>query len=59
MKKLHEITISGATSFIYDILQKVIEILMSKDITILEIGQSEGTDKNDNMIITMVYEYIK
>ena len=60
MKKLHEITISGASSFIYDILQKVIEMLQTKEITILEIGQSERQDANGNLIIllTMVYKHL-
>jgi hypothetical protein len=60
MKKIHEINISGAALVIYDILQRVIEILVTKQINILEIGQSEITDTNGNMtiLLTMVYEYI-
>jgi hypothetical protein len=57
MKKLQEISISGAASYVYDILQKAIEIMMSKDATILEIGQSESTDKNGDMTIFLKMLY--
>jgi len=59
MKKLQEIKISGTASYVYDILQKAIEIMISKDATILEIGQSESTDKNGNMVIllNMLYRH--
>jgi len=59
MKKLDEITIIGASSFIYDILQKVIEILLTKEIMILEIGQSESKDTKGNLIISMIYQHSK
>lgn len=59
MKKLDEITIVGASSFIYDILQKVIEILLTKEIMILEIGQSESKDTKGNLIISMIYQHSK
>jgi hypothetical protein len=58
MKKLQEIVISGASSFIYDILQKAIETIKGRNVTILEIAQSEITDKHGNLIIliTMIFE---
>ena len=57
MKKLHHITITGAASYIYDILQKSIEILLTKEVMILEIGQSKSRDKNGNEVVflTMIY----
>jgi len=57
MKKLQEIKIIGTASYVYDILQKAIEIMISKDATILEIGQSESADKNGNMIILLKMLY--
>ena len=59
MKKLHEIILTGASFFIYDILQRAIEIVLSKDATILEIGQTETTDENGNMIILLKMIYKK
>lgn len=58
MKKFQEIILSGASSFIYDILQKAIDIVRGRNATILEIGQSETKDKNGNMVvlITMILE---
>ena len=50
MKKLHEIILTGASLFVYDILQKAIEIVLSKDATILEIGQTEMSEENGNKI---------
>ena len=46
MKKFYEIEITGAASYVYDILQKAIEILINKNATILEIDKSEAKDKN-------------
>ena len=58
MKKFQEIILSGASSFVYDILQKAIDIVRGRNATILEIGQSETRDKNGNMVvlITMVVD---
>jgi hypothetical protein len=57
MKKLYEIEIVGAAMFVYDILQKAIEIVISRDATILEIGQSEIADKNGNTQILLTLSY--
>jgi hypothetical protein len=59
MKKLYEIEIVGAAVFVYDILQKAIEIVVSRNATILEIGQSEIADKNGNVniLLTMLYRH--
>jgi hypothetical protein len=51
MKKFQEIILSGASSFIYDILQKTIDIVRGRNASIIEIGQSEVIDKNGNSII--------
>jgi len=58
MKKLQEIALSGTSGFIYDILQKTIEIVKGRNAVILEIGQSEVTDKNGNsvVLVTMIFE---
>ena len=59
MKKLYEIEISGAASYVYDILQKAIEILLSKNVTILEIDRSETMDENGDkaVLLTMLYRH--
>jgi len=59
MKKFQEIEITGAASYVYDILQKAIEILISKNATILEIDRSETRDKNGEMavLLTMLYRH--
>jgi hypothetical protein len=59
MKKLYEIEIAGAALFVYDILQKAIEIMLSRNATILEIGQSKVRDKNGNMaiLLKMLYQH--
>lgn len=51
MKKLQEIILSGASSFVYDILQRAIDIVKGRNAIILEIAQSEIKDKNGNMIV--------
>ena len=59
MKKLYEIEIIGAALFVYDILQKAIEIMINRRATILEIGQSEIKDKDGNkmILLTMLYQH--
>lgn len=59
MKKLHKIEINGATSYVFDILQKAIEILISKNATILEIDRSEAVNKNGeaSILLTMLYSH--
>jgi|GEM_PF-3503305 hypothetical protein len=59
MKKFYEIEITGAASYVYDILQKAIEILINKNATILEIDKSEAKDKNGEMavLLTMLYRH--
>lgn len=59
MKKLYEIEIVGAALFVYDILQKAIEIVISRNATILEIGQSEIKDKDGHaaILLKMLYRH--
>jgi hypothetical protein len=59
MKKLQEIILIGASFFVYDILQKTIEIVLSNDAIISEIGQTETIDENGNMIVLLKMIYRK
>jgi hypothetical protein len=53
MKKLSEMIISGIPVFSYEILEKAIEIIKKKGVTILEIAQSESIDSYGNKIVLL------